>query len=101
MKSKGEFPNAYRDYIRDHGAPSALRRDNAKEEQSETITEINRKYMIKDKFIEPYHLQQNTVESNAIRYLKGQIYVLLDRTGAPDTAWYTEAQYIASIYNIC
>ena len=32
MRSKVEFPRAYKDYIRDHGAPSALRRDNAKEE---------------------------------------------------------------------
>src|SRR5687767_5018070 len=101
MKSKGEFPNAYRDYIRDHGAPSAIRRDNAKEEQSETITEINREYMIKDQFTEPYHPQQNPVESNAIRYLKNQIHVLLDRTGAPDTAWYIAAKYVADIHNIC
>src|SRR5687767_4637309 len=63
IKSKGEFPTAYRDYIRDHGAPSALRRDNAREEQSETIMEINREYMIKDPYIEPYHPQQNLVES--------------------------------------
>src|SRR5688572_6337470 len=33
IKSKGEFPKVYRDFIRDHGAPSALRRDNVKEEQ--------------------------------------------------------------------
>src|SRR5687767_11012289 len=41
IKSKGEFPRVYRDYIRDHGAPSALRRDKAKEEQSEVIKDIN------------------------------------------------------------
>ena len=32
IKSKGEFPNIYRDLIRDQGTPSALRRDNAQEE---------------------------------------------------------------------
>ena len=33
IKSKAEFSRVYRDFIRDQGAPSALRRDNAKEEQ--------------------------------------------------------------------
>ena len=37
IRSKGEFPKVYKDFIRDHGAPSALRRDNAKEEQSEVV----------------------------------------------------------------
>src|SRR5687768_7352367 len=84
IKSKGEFPRVYRDFIRDHGAPSALRRDNAKEEQSEQVLDIHREFMIKDQYTEPYHPQQNLVELNPIRYLKGQVHVLLDRTGAPD-----------------
>src|SRR5688572_828522 len=37
MRSKAEFPRTCRDYIREHGAPSAMRRDNAKEEQSELV----------------------------------------------------------------
>ena len=101
IKSKGEFPKVYRDFIRDQGAPSALRRDNAKEEQSEVVMEINREYMIKDQLTEPYHPQQNPVESNAIRYLKGQIHILLDITGAPDSLWYMAAKYVADIHNIC
>ena len=48
MRSKAEFPRAYRDYIREHGAPSALRRDNAREEQSKIVQEINREFIIKD-----------------------------------------------------
>ena len=101
IKSKGEFPNVYRDFIREHGAPSALRRDNAKEEQSEEVKDINREYMIKDQLSEPYNPQQNPVESNAIRYLKGQIHMLLDRTGAPDSLWFMAAQYAADVHNIC
>ena len=101
IKSKGEFPRVYQDFIREHGAPSALRRDNAKEEQSEVVKEINREYMIKDQFTEPYHPQQNPVESSAIRYIKGQVHILLDITGAPDSLWYMAAQYIADINNIC
>lgn len=33
MKSKNNFPKVYKDFIREQGCPSALRRDNAKEEQ--------------------------------------------------------------------
>ena len=101
IKSKGEFPKVYREFIKEHGAPSALRRDNAKEEQSEEVKSINREFLIKDQYTEPYHPQQNPVESNAIRYLKGQISALLDITGAPDGLWYMAAQYIADIHNIC
>ena len=85
MRSKGVFPRAYKDYIREHGATSALRRDNAKEEQSEIVQEINREFIIKDQYTELYHPQQKSVESSAIKYLKGQIHALLDRTGAPDS----------------
>ena len=41
------------------------------------------------------------MESNAIRYLKGQVHILLDLTGAPDSLWYMAAQYVADIHNIC
>ena len=88
IKSRADFPNVYRDFIRAQGAPSALRRDNAQEEKGEQVIDINREYMIKDEFTEPYHPQQNPVETSAIRYLKGQVQVLLDTTGAPDSAWY-------------
>ena len=67
IKSKGEIPKVYRDFIREHGAPSALRRDNAREEQSEEVKEINREFVVKDQLTEPYHPQQNPVKSNAIR----------------------------------
>ena len=53
FRSKGEFPHLYRDFIRDHGALSALRRDNAKEEKSEAVDEIHRELFIKDEFSEP------------------------------------------------
>ena len=101
IKSKGEFPTVYRDFIREHGAPSALRRDNAKEEQSELVKEINREFMIKDQLTEPYHPQQNPVETKAIRFLKGQVLTVLDQTGEPDSMWYMAAQYVADVHNIC
>jgi hypothetical protein len=46
--SKGEFPHRYRDFIKDHGAPLALGRDNAKEDKSEEVDQIYRELFNKD-----------------------------------------------------
>ena len=78
MKSKNNFPEVYKDFIREQGCPSALRRDNAKEEQSEDVIKIHRDLFIKDQFTEPYHPQQNPVELRAIKYLKEHSHILLD-----------------------
>lgn len=101
FRKKGEFPKLYRDFIREHGAPSTLRRDNAREEQSEEVLEINREMLIRDKFTEPYNPQQNPVESSAIRYIKEQVLKVLDITGAPESTWFFAAQYVSDIHNIC
>ena len=99
--SKGEFPRIYRDFIHENGAPSTLRRDNAKEEQSEEVQDIHHELYIKDQFSEPYNPQQNPVESTAILWLKNATHVLMDRTGAPDTAWYFATKYLSDVHNIC
>ena len=56
---------------------------------------------IKDGFSEPYNPQQNPVEGKAIQWLKHSSLVLLDRTGAPESAWYFSIKYLADIHNIC
>ena len=100
FKSKGEFPTNYKDFIRYEGAPSILRRDNAPEEQSNQVQEIQRNLYVKDQFSEEYNPQQNPVEGRAIRWLKQASHALLDRTGAPDTAWYLAIKYLADIHNV-
>ena len=100
FKKKSEFPDIYRDYIRTHGAPSALRRDNASEEQGEAVDTIHRELYIKDEFSEPHNRQQNPVESRAIKYIKNHVHTLLDRTGAPDPTWFCAAVYLCEIHNI-
>jgi hypothetical protein len=70
FRSKGEFPQRHRDFIWDHDSPSALRRDNAKEEKSEEVDQIHRKLFIKDHFCEPYNPSRilwNHVESSISR----------------------------------
>jgi len=99
--SKREFPRIYRDFICKNGAPSTLYRDNAKEEQSEEVQDIHHELYIKNQFSEPYNPQQNPVESRAILWLKNATHVLMDRTGAPDTAWYFAAKYLSDVHNIC
>jgi len=101
IKSKGDFPATYRDFIREQGAPSILRRDNAREEASEEVTELNRTHIVKDQFSEPYNQQQNPVELHAIRWLKQATHVLLDRTNAPDAAWYLAAKYLSDVHEVC
>src|SRR5688572_6881016 len=76
IKSKEELPKIYRDFNRNQEAPSALRRDNAKEDQNEMVIVIKREFMIKDQYTEPYHPQQNPVETSAIRYLKSQVMII-------------------------
>ena len=96
-----EFPKAYRDFIRQYGAPYPLHCDNVTEQKSEEVMDINREYLIRDEFTEPYHPQQNKVETNAIRYLQHQVPLLLDKTGAPESLWHFATVYVADIHNIC
>ena len=45
---ESEFPNAYRDHLRQDGIPHTLRRDNARSENSEAIKAIHRELIITD-----------------------------------------------------
>ena len=89
----------FRDFIRKEGVPSFLRRDNAKEEASPGVQEINRELYIKDEFSEPYYPNHNPVESCMIRYLKRVSHTLMDITGAPPMMWYYVLVYICEIHN--
>lgn len=48
MDQRGGFPKVYKEFIKEQGASSALRRSNAKEEQGEEVKEIKREFLIKD-----------------------------------------------------
>ena len=94
MKTESEFPDVYLDFIRQHGIPSALRRDNAKSEMSQCVRQIHRDLVIADQWTEPHipwqnpaepcRTLQNPAELNGVKYLKSHAQVLLDGTGAPD-----------------
>ena len=68
MKTESEFPDVYLDFIRQHGIPSALRRDNAKSEMSQKIRQIHSDLVIPDQWTEPHSPWQNPVELNGVKY---------------------------------
>jgi hypothetical protein len=99
MKSKAEFPQIYKDFLKDVGVPDGLLRDKAPEEDSREIQAINREYHIKDKFAEPGYPNQNPVESMAIRWLKKASERLMNHTAAPDFVFVYAMQYLALVNN--
>jgi len=100
MRRESEFPDRYRDFLRSEGAPSILRRDNSKAQQSDKVADLNRKYLIDDNFSEAYFQNQNPVESRAIQWLKRNGEALMNRTNAPDFLWFQAHQYLADIHAV-
>jgi hypothetical protein len=70
MKTESEFPNAYIDFIRKHGIPSALKRGNAKSEMCQHIQQIHRDLVIADQWTEPLSPWQNPAELDGVKYVK-------------------------------
>ena len=74
-----------------------MRRDNAKEECSDEVEEIQRNLLVKDQFSEPHFQHQNSVEGGAIKWLKHGVHALLDRVGAPDVLWFMALMYLIDV----
>ncbi len=87
-------------HLNAEGAPSALRRDNTKEEKNFEAMDIRRKFLVKDQRSDTYNQHQNPVEGCAIEWLKSASNVLLDRTGAPDATWYFAVKYLGDVHNV-
>ena len=100
MTKQGDFPMVYRDFLREEGIPSSLRRDQAQNEKSHDVEDIQREYLIKDEFSEAGNQQQNPVERQAIRWLKEHCRTLMDRTNCPDKGWIDALRYLADVHNI-
>ena len=99
MESKGQVAEVYKEFIRDQGVPSGVNRDNASEQKSKKITEMNREYEVKESFSETGNPNQNHVESQAIKWLKRAGERLLNHTGAPEFVWIWAYQYLALVNN--
>jgi hypothetical protein len=86
--------------IRQHGIPSALRRDNSKSEMSPRVCQIHKDLVIGDQWTEPHSPWQNHAEQNGVKYLISHAQVLLNRTGASDTMWFLAQDYLAHTHNL-
>jgi hypothetical protein len=95
------FKNIFREFIRTQGAPSLLRTDNGSELKSEAVHATMREFMVKDGQSEAHHQHQNPVERGAALWFKSDVPVLLDRTGAPDSAWELAGEYLCLINKHC
>jgi hypothetical protein len=73
MKTESEFADVYLDFIRKYGIPSALRRDNAKSEMSQSVKYIHRDLIIADQWTESHSPWQNPAELNGVKYLKSHV----------------------------
>ena len=100
MATESDFPAIYKEFLRQHGIPHTLRRDNAKSEDSFTIRDINREHCISDAFTEPHSPWQNPAETSGVRFLKHHAHVLMDRVGAPPSLWFLAHRYVADVYNV-
>ena len=101
MKSESQFPDAYLDFIRKHGIPPVLHKDNAKSEMSDKVKQIHRDLIIADTWTEPHSPWQNPAELNGVKVLKSHAQVLMDRQNAPPETWFLAQSYLADIHNVC
>ena len=97
-KVEDGFFHCYSDFVRNEGAPSALRRNNHAEGKNDKVLALNRQLLVKEQFSEVDNQQQNKVETGAIRWLKVATHILLDMTNAPDFAWFLALQYLATLH---
>ena len=73
MKTKSEFPEVHKDFLRERGIPHTLQKDNAKSKNSAAVKEIHQELVIRDEETEPHHPQQNPVErGHQIPQIKSQ-----------------------------
>jgi hypothetical protein len=100
MENNSQFPDTYKEFIRDQGVPSGIHRDNASEQKSNIFTQLNRENEIKESFSEAGYPNQNPVESQAIKWLKRAGERLLNHTGASDIVWIWAYHYLALVNNL-
>ena len=100
-KAGTHIVKAYKGFMRNEGVPACLHRDDSKGQKTFAITDLNRDYMVKDSFSEPYHPNQNPAESLGVKTIKTGAQAIMDRTGAKPYVWPFVHKYIADVHNHC
>ena len=98
MKTEHEGPVALDDFVREIGAPFAIRNDNSKMQTGNRWRDILRKYVIAEATTEPHHPQQNPAERR-IGELKKYAQKIMDRTGTPSYLWFYCILYVVFLLN--
>jgi hypothetical protein len=60
---------------------------------------LNREYLVKESYSEPYHPWQNPVETQCIKWLKKTSHLMMDHVGSPDFVWLDAMIYVALVNN--
>ena len=90
---------AYKDFMHNEGVTVCLHRDDSKEQKTFAITDLNRDYMVKDSFSEPYHPNQNPAEYLGVKTIKTGAQAIMDWTGAKPYVWPFIHKYISDVHN--
>jgi len=98
LKSIKDFVHTLMDNIRQRGAMSILSSDYAEVETSQYAADICRAYTIDDKQSEPHYQHQNYSE-RVWGTVKNLVNVVLNRSGAPGSAWLLCLLYVVFIVN--
>ena len=69
-KEHGHVVQAYKDLMREEGAPACLHRDCSHEQKVQEIVDLNRDMRVKDSYSEPGCPNQNPVENLGVRIIK-------------------------------
>ena len=99
MKSKSEMPLTYQAFMQEQGIPACLHSDGAAEQKSEKVKSLNREYLVKESYSEPYNPWQNPVEPQCIKRLKKTAHLMMDRVGAPEFVLLDAMIYVALVNN--
>ena len=98
MRTESEGPDALLDFIRDNGAPHALRSDNSKMQTGNAFRNILRRYNIRSENTEAHNQQQNPAERR-IQDVKRNSSRIMDRSGAPAYLWFFCLLYTVMVMN--
>ena len=98
MKTDKEFVQVLMDEIRARGAMDQLISDHADSENSTKVVDLLRHMCVDGWQAEPYYKHQNPAERR-YREVKHRTNVILNRTGADESAWLLCLAYVCFILN--
>ena len=98
MKSETDGPAALLNFFRQEGVPLSIICDNSKMQTSKLWKDYYRNYLMKDRFIEPYHSNQNPAE-RMMSPQKEKLSRLMIQSGCEPQAWFRAACHVADINN--